>query len=259
MPAAAPDRSHDTTHALDAARRDALREHGYVKLDAAVPPDRVTAALRAINHSLGRGVDRADLDRFRAASFCPELQSAPVITDLYNATPARAAAESVIGAGAVAPVRGAQIALRFPEALDRPAPMHAHIDGMYYPGNGVRKGTIENFTALVGVLLSDMPAEHAGNFTVWPGTHALNAAYFRARGPQSLVAGMPQVAMPEPVQVTGRAGDVVLAHYLLSHGVASNLSPHVRYAVFFRLRRADHDRHRWESMADEWLQWDGMR
>ncbi len=51
---------------------------------------------------------------------------------------------------------------------------------------------------------------------------------------------------------------MVLAHYLLSHSVAPNASPNVRYAIFFRLTHVDHARQKWESMADPWLQWEGI-
>lgn len=240
-----------------------FRAHGFVHVPGVVPSERVEAALRAINHSLGEGVSRSDLAKFRAGSFCPELTSAAAVTDLYNRTPLRELAESAVGRGRLAKVTGGQIALRFPE-LRSPAdtsPLPApgpHLDGMYYPGNGVPKGQIYNFTALAGVMLSDLPGGWCGNFTVWPGTHARNAAYFRAHGPKSLLEGMPKVELGEPVQIIGRAGDVVLAHYLLSHGVSCNLSPHVRYAIYFRLTHVDHARQRWESMADEWLQWEGM-
>lgn len=243
---------------LSEVHANSLRFDGYVKLDGVIPPGRVAAALRAINRSLGRGIDPADLPRFRASSYCPELQADPAITSLYDDTPLRRLAEAAIGAGRVEPVRSGQIALRFPEPTDdRPEP-GAHIDGMYYPGNGVPEGLIDNFAALAGVLLSDVPEPFCGNLTVWPGTHAANAAYFRERGPQSLLEGMPRVPMPPPRQITGRAGDVILAHYLLSHGAAANVWPHVRYAVYFRLRRADHERTRWASMTDEWVQWEGM-
>jgi hypothetical protein len=249
---------------LTLEQKQQFRTNGFVHVPGVIPREQVDAALRAINHSLGEGVSKSELDRFRAGSFCPELKSAAVITDLYNHTPLRDLAESAVGRGMLADVTGGQVALRFPELRDpadrsplpRPSP---HLDGMYYPGNGVPKGQIYNFTGLAGVMLNDLPGEYGGNFTVWPGTHSRNAAYFRAHGPQSLLDGMPKVELPEPVQITGRAGDVVLAHYLLSHSVSCNLSPHVRYAVYFRLTHVNHARQRWESMADEWLQWEGVR
>ena len=55
-------------------------------------------------------------------------------------------------------------------ALDA-IPSDAHIDGLHAPGNGVPVNTIRNFTLLVGVALSDMPAPRMGNLGVFPGSH----------------------------------------------------------------------------------------
>ena len=40
----------------------------------------------------------------------------------------------------------------------------------------------------------------------------------------------------EVVHCTGRAGDVFIANYLTAHLVAPNVSPNIRYAVYFRIR-----------------------
>ena len=103
------------------------------------------------------------------------------------------------------------------------------------------EGTIGNFTMLLGVLLSDVPAPLMGNLTVWPGTHQLYEDVFPGARPAVLLQGMPPVEMPAPDPVTGRAGDVVLVHYQVAHGVGPNVSPHTRYMIFFRLSHADHD------------------
>jgi hypothetical protein len=234
-------------------------EQGYVRLPGAVPQEQVRAALRAINASLGNeGIDPAKLTTFRAQTYCPELRNAPEIAGLFNDTPVLSLAESAIGPGRIKPVPGGQIALRFP-AMTPATVARPHLDGMYTPTNGVPEGKIMNFTALVGVLLSDLPEGDSGNLVVWPGTHRIYEQYFREHGPQSLLEGMPQVELPQPVQITGSAGDVVLCHYQVAHGIAGNASPHVRYAIYFRLYHVDHDALRWESMTDIWREWEGMQ
>lgn len=243
---------------LTEAQREQLADQGFIRIPGVIPRERVDAALRAINGSIGeRGLPPDDLPVLRARSYCPELQREPVITDLFEATPFRSLAESVIGAGKVAPVSAGQIALRFPAPGPEREP-HAHLDGMYTPTNGVKEGTIGNFTALGGVLLSDLPEPYWGNLAVWPGSHLRNARWFRERGPRSLLDGMPQVEMPRPTHLTGQAGDVVLCHYLVAHGIAGNHGPNVRYAIYFRLNHVDHERTKWESMTDPWLEWEGM-
>ena len=98
-----------------------------------------------------------------------------------------------------------------------------------------------------------------GNLTVWPGSHLLYEQYFRDRGPQALLEGMPTVPLPEPRQLTGQPGDAVLCHYQLGHGIAANTSPNIRYAIYFRLKHVDHDAIHWECMTDIWREWAGMR
>jgi hypothetical protein len=243
---------------LSGRQKRELRDRGYVRVPGVVPPVMVDEALRAINHSVGQGMNVADMTRFRVQSYCPEVQGAPPIVGLLRKTPAWDLAESAVGAGRIRPPGGGQIALRFP-ALGEPKPARPHLDGMHSPDNGVPAGTIGNFTMLLGVLLSDVPRPEMGNLTVWPGTHRLYEDYFRAHGPQSLLQGMPPVEMPDPEPVTGRAGDAVLVHYQVAHGVGPNVSPHVRYTVFFRLSHIDHDRLHWECMTDIWREWEGMR
>ena len=244
---------------LTREQKEHLFEQGYVLAPNAVPRDQVNAALRAINHSLGEGMDPANMATLRSQSYCPELQQSPVITGLYNDTPVKSAVESLIGPGKVRPITSGQIALRFPiapgTAPKQPVP---HLDGMYTPTNGVPKGRIMSFTMLVGVALSDVREPFAGNLTVWPGTHRLYERYFQEHGPEALLSGMPDVPLPEPVHITANAGDAMLCHYGLAHTAAPNASPHVRYAIYFRAFHVDHTQHWKQAMTDIWMEWPGL-
>src|SRR5690606_22784618 len=120
---------------------------------------------------LGEGFPEENTALYRSRSFCPELQPEPVITDLFHHSAAAQLLGSVIDLARIQPVNSGQIALRFPTLQSEPSAASPHLDVMHSPLNGVPEGTIANFTALVGVLLSDLPHEHAGNFTVWPGSH----------------------------------------------------------------------------------------
>jgi hypothetical protein len=234
-----------------------LCRDGFVRVPGAVAPDLVRRALGKINRSLGRGLDPARLETFRAQSFCPELRTDRAITDLLYGGAAWTLAESLLGAGRVKRPRSGQIALSFPE--DGPARVPVpHLDGMYTPANGVPRGEILSFTLLVGILLSDVEAPQSGNLLVWPGTHHVYEDYFRRRGPKALLEGMPAVPLGDPVAVTGRAGDAVLCHYQLAHAAGPNTSPHIRYAVYFRLEHVDHARRRWECLTDIWREWPGV-
>ena len=250
---------------LTPAMRAQWRRDGYIIFPGAVPRERVDAAMRAINHSLGRGIDPEQLARFTSQSFCPELQDRPELVELVAGAPVWPLIASFFPPDMVSAPERAQIALRFPAPADATVhPPRPHVDGYPSPHNGVPAGTIGSFTALVGVLLSDLPEGDSGNFTVWPGTHQLFADYFKDHSPEQvyrdantgvLKGGVPPIPLPEPVQITGKAGDVVLAHYQLAHSAAGNYAPHTRYALFFRLRHRDHDLHRWEAMKNPWTAW----
>ena len=94
-----------------------------------------------------------------------------------------------------------------------------------------------------------------------PGTHLTHAEYFRAHGPEAFLAaaGYPPIRLPEPEQVTGEAGDLLLAHYLLGHNIGGNTSRAVRRAVYFRIKRAGHDPRWREFLQDPWLDYDAVR
>ena len=240
---------------LTTAQKAGLFEDGYVRVPGVVPAARVEAALRAINHSIGQGLPPSEMAIYRSRSFCPELQRARVILDLCHETAAAGLAESLLGP--IEAVRTGQIALAFPQT-GTPEPPYPHLDGLHTPTNGVPAGEVRSFTLLVGVILSDVTTAGAGNLTVWPGSHRLYETYFRERGPKSLLEGMPKVELPEPVELTGRTGDVVLCHYQLAHAVGANTSPHVRYAVYFRLKSRGHDGRRWDCLTDVWKEWPGL-
>jgi hypothetical protein len=151
----------------------------------------------------------------------------------------------------------AQIALTIPPFDHRPG--SPHIDGTTPPEAGGRPGT---FTLLAGIMLSDQSAENMGNLWVWPGTHLNAAAYFREHGPGALMetkGGYPPIELPAPCQVTGKAGDLLLAHYMLGHNIGGNTSSIVRRMLYFRLMREGH-RTRWrECLQDALLEFDAVR
>ena len=250
--------SQTATALTDVQKREII-DTGFTLLHNVVPAEKVAAALRVINAALGaNGADPAQLDIFRSRSWVPEVSGDPAIIALLTETPLWSLAESAIGAGVIEPVDNGQIAMRFPSREPAGTP-HAHIDGMYTPTNGVPEGQIMNFTALVGVYLSNVPTPDAGNFVVWPGTHRIYADYFAREGAEALLNGMPPVEIGDSVQTMPNAGDAVLSHYQIGHGIASNVSPNIRYAIYFRLKRVGHDEIKHEVMTDLWREWDGMR
>jgi hypothetical protein len=193
--------------------------------------------------------------------FFPELSVTPVITDLFNATCLREHMVELLGEENVVPKGNGQLALRFPREPGAPPPrVGPHIDGIYTPHNGVVKGTLSSFTSLVSVFLTDLTSDFAGNFTVWPGSHRVMETHFREHGIETLLEGkMPPIDPGEPLQIQARAGDAVIAHYQLLHGVAPNDSPRPRYATFFRITHPQHHEHRNDCLCDLWKEWPGLQ
>lgn len=246
-------------HLTDDQKRFMI-ENGYLQVPGAVPRELVDQARKAIHADIGeRGIPTEKLTTFRAQSYCPDVKGTPAISDLFNASPVRAMVEELLGEGNVKPISGGQIALRFPRLDAQPGGrVGGHIDGIPTATNGVKPGTLAHFTMLCGVLLSDLPEEWSGNFTVFPGSHKRYNAWFQQHEPIELAGGMPSVEMGEPKQIPGKAGDVVFAHYLLAHGIAPNASPNIRYAIFFRVFNRRHSGYRPEAVKDMWLDWDGL-
>ena len=192
---------------------------------------------------------RGPYNYFRRTDESPELRS------LLTRSHALSIAEQLTGTGTLVEPWQVQLALNIPPNPHRPG-MH-HIDGAPHDPDG-RPGT---FTLLVGVLLTDQLTEDAGNLWVWPGTHLTHAEYFREHGPDAFFTanGYPPIPLPEPEQVCGRAGDLLLAHYLLGHNIGGNSTEVTRRAAYFRVKRHGHDPRWREFLQDPWLDYDGVR
>jgi hypothetical protein len=169
---------------------------------------------------------------------------------------ALSAAESLIEPGKFEPPDQVQISLNIQPFDHRPG--GPHIDGLAPPEPDGRPGT---FTLLAGIFLTDQTVEGTGNLWVWPGSHHSAAGYFRQQGADALLssAPYPQVELSEPRQVLGRAGDLLLAHYLLGHNSGGNTSGSTREVVYFRLRREGHRRHWREFVRDPFFEFEPVR
>jgi ectoine hydroxylase-related dioxygenase (phytanoyl-CoA dioxygenase family) len=165
------------------------------------------------------------------------------LTALLYDSPAIGIAESLIAPGRFEAPEHVQVSLNIPPFAHRPG--GPHVDGLAPPEPDGRPGT---FTLLAGVFLTDQLEEDMGNLWVWPGSHHSAAAYLREQGPEALISSVPYppVELSPPHPVTGRAGDLLLAHYLLGHNMGGNTSPVTREVIYFRLRREGH-RERWRD------------
>lgn len=228
---------------------DQIREfadRGFLLVPQVVPPDVLASAGRRIDQIVAADppVPETRGNHFYFLETKDETALAAPLRD----SAAFDLAEQLTGAGTLVPPSQVQIALNIPPFSHRPG--GPHIDSSHAePIDGPIRGT---FTLLAGILMTDQLAEDSGNLWVWPGTHLTHAAYFREHGPQKFCA-YPPIDLPEPEQVKGRAGDLLLAHYLLGHNIGGNFrSALTRRALYFRLSVRDHAAHRERFLQDPW-------
>ncbi|HTE20127.1 MAG TPA: phytanoyl-CoA dioxygenase family protein [Armatimonadota bacterium] len=239
---------------LSQHQKQAFGEKGYVVVPGVVPQSLVDAARVEVAAQVARQPPPVG-HRGPHLLFVTETLPDALCALLWDSL-ALGAAEALIQPGKFDASEHVQISLNIPPFNHRPG--GPHIDGLTPPERDGRPGT---FTLLAGILLTDQTEENMGNLWVWPGSHRAAAAYFRERGPEvlSTSAPYPPVELPEPCQVLGRAGDVLLAHYMLGHNIGGNMSGLPREAVYFRLRREGH-RDRWrDCVRDPLLEFGPVR
>lgn len=235
-----------------------FRRFGYVHFRELLPSALVSAAHAKVLRDVEEHFDPARLAEYNHRSWCPALRASPEIKRLFQNRSVQAIADEALGKERYG-VDDGQIAIRQAHSASHPTEPVAHIDGIPTPQNGLAGGGILNFTGLLGVFLTEIKADFAGNFTVWPGSHLLLEEYFRGQEENSMEQGMPQIPLGEPIQLRCQPGDAVFCHYQLVHSAAVNTSAEDRIAVFFRLRLNElHGASRstrWDYLTDIWRGW----
>jgi Phytanoyl-CoA dioxygenase (PhyH) len=222
-------------------------ERGFVLVPQVVRGSVLARAAQRIDEVVV--ADPPVADKHGSHFYFLETKAEPALMAPLTRTAAFALAEQLAGAATLEVPWQVQIALNIPPYSHRPGIPHIDADNAEPTGEPVR-GT---FTLLAGILMTDQLAENSGNLWVWPGTHLSHAAYFRDHGPE-LFCAYPPISLPEPEQVRGRAGDLLLAHYLLGHNIGGNdESEQTRRALYFRISAKDHSSHRDEFLRDPWL------
>lgn len=222
-------------------------ERGFVLVPQVVQGDVLARAARRIGEIVA--ADPPGAEKRGSHFYFLETKAEPSLMAPLDRTGAFSLAEELAGAGTLEMPWQVQVALNIPPYSHRPGIPHIDAGNAEPTGEPVR-GT---FTLLAGILMTDQLVENSGNLWVWPGTHLSHAAYFRDHGPQ-LFCAYPPIHLPEPEQVKGRAGDLLLAHYLLGHNIGGNSeSEQTRRALYFRVSAKDHASHRNEFLQDPWL------
>jgi ectoine hydroxylase-related dioxygenase (phytanoyl-CoA dioxygenase family) len=231
-----------------------LTSDGYSVFKGLIPHPLVTAASLAIEHDLSTNFDPARQLEYDNQSYCPAIIGSPDIMNLVFKSPVYSFLDELFGINKVWIGKG-QIAIRRAHNHPDRIPPTPHLDGFASGLNGVPPDTIYNHTALVGVFLTPVQRQFAGNFTVWPGSQNIYEVYFRKRGRRALREAPPDIDVGEPLQLMCDVGDVVLAHYEVGHTAAVNTADSDRIAVFFRVVLRDVERDRWRYLANIWDGW----
>jgi hypothetical protein len=234
--------------------QEQLRTEGYAILPGLIPPPLVSAALAAIELDLRTNYKSERQSEYDNQSYCPGLRGTPSIMDLLVKSAVRKILDDALGIDRIDWDEG-QIAIRKAHNHHSPKPPEPHIDGFSSGLNGLEPGRVYNHTLLVGVFLTPVRKDFAGNFTVWPQSHYLYESYFRERGPRALTEPRPKPPIGDPVQLKCEVGDVVLAHYQLGHTAAVNTSDTDRVAVYFRVWLRSPKSEQWKYLTHIWERW----
>jgi len=210
---------------------------GFLHCTRIIPIPFVQEAVKQINIEVGDGIPAELIGKMRvnAAIFgSGQLINGPAIQGLLHKTRAIELVHLLLDSSEILmPEYYTQIAIRFPQRDVDAKQLPWHLD------NVVRQG-INPFSLLVGVFLSETTAINSGNFTVFPGGHIKLQNHFRSNGVDTLYRNSygriitPEFDMGEEHQFITSPGDVVFCHHQLPHRASINLSPNIRYAVFFR-------------------------
>ncbi len=228
-------------------------ERGFVLVPQVVPGGVLARAAQRIDEVVA--ADPPAADKHGSHFYFLETKAEPALMAPLARTAAFRLAEELAGAGTLEIPWQVQIALNIPPYSHRPGIPHIDARNPEPTGDPV-SGT---FTLLAGILMTDQLTENSGNLWVWPGTHLSHAKYFRDHGLRQFCA-YPPIGLPEPEQVKGRAGDLLLAHYLLGHNIGGNYeSGQTRRALYYRIGTKDHSSHRNEFLQDPWLDYGPIR
>lgn len=190
---------------LQEARAE-LEAQGWTVLRGAVPPERVSAALRLLNLEVRRaGLSAEQIAEWQYGTFFPHLRWEP---EVWGVLPDPAA--ELLGWQPGDDWGEPQILLRFPDE-QQDWPLEPHVDAL--PPWAADK----RYLGVVGVALTTAGADD-GVAWVWPGSH---------RGAAGGGSG--------PVPVPLEAGDALVMHPALGHSGTLNLGHTVRTAIYFRL------------------------
>lgn len=227
---------------LTGAQLTQFRTQGYVVVPGVLTDAQVAAGRRVVAAML----DRNPPQGVGAHFLWPELHDTHPLLRLYRAAGiADLAAELLRPDLALLDPVQAQVATTIPPWPHIPG--GPHVDGITPT---MEDGTPGTFSMLAGLWLTPHENVDRGNLYVWPGTHRGFGAYLAEHGADALakVAELnpgpyPDIPLGDPIQVTGPAGSVLFAHYLLAHNIGGHFGTaddDRRETIYYRLQAEGH-------------------
>jgi len=144
----------------------------------------------------------------------------------------------------------AQVTIRFPGMFcgSDDFTKRWHVDGVGPQSNDnitAIKPRVQNFDALVVVLLSDSHGNNSGELGAYPQSHIRLSKWltperlreWRYTGNEAFPNGRlsDEVVGTKPFHLLGKAGDIFIVNYLISHYPVCNASPYLRYNLYYRV------------------------
>ncbi|MEU8225182.1 phytanoyl-CoA dioxygenase family protein [Kribbella sp. NPDC048915] len=235
---------------LTDSHREQFRSHGYVVVPGVLSDAQLSAARRTVATML----DREPPNGFGVHFRWPSLASGHPLLKLYRtAKIAELAAQLIRPELPLLEPDQAQVAVTIPPWPHVPG--SPHVDGVTPP---LEDGSPGSFTMLAGLWLTAHDQVDRGNLYVWPGTHRTLGNYLAEHGADALTrvdemnpGPYPDVPLGDPIQVTGPAGSVLFAHYLLAHNIGGHFGAADdvrRETLYYRLRTETH-RANWRDVV----------
>ncbi|HZX02981.1 hypothetical protein [Kribbella sp.] len=237
---------------LTAAQLTQFRDQGYVVVPGVLNDAQVAAGRRVVAAML----EREPPEGVGVHFLWPKLDDGHPLLELYRAAGVGEVAGQLVRGelGLVEPDQ-VQVAITIPPWPHVPG--GPHVDGIT---PCLEDGTPGTFTVLAGLWLTPHEDVDRGNLYVWPGTHLGFGAYLAEHGADALPrlaerpeGPYPDIPLGDPIQVTGLAGSVLFAHYLLAHNIGGHFGAAGdvrRETLYYRLRTSDH-RARWREVVTE--------
>ncbi|MFI7066957.1 phytanoyl-CoA dioxygenase family protein [Kribbella sp. NPDC050124] len=231
-------------------QREHFRDQGYVVVPGVVTDTQFAAARRTVATML----EQQPPTDVGVHFLWPRLKDAPALLDVYREAGISDLAGQLIRSDLVIDEpEQAQVATTIPPWPHRPG--GPHVDGLTPMAADGVPGT---FTMLAGLWLTDHEQPDRGNLYVWPGSHLGLGAYLAERGADALTrvdemndGPYPEIDLDSPVQVSGPAGSILFAHYLLGHNMGGHsgaAGDERRETVYYRLHTSGH-RDRWREVV----------